>query len=183
MSIKKLQLSFLLVFVMGLGIYHQPDRTYYATQKNFIPHFNISQYSSRGPVDRIIHVEFKTSSVHKVGFSSGLSEVTAFVSMPFDFSGPLHYKWTLGQNVSVIDGTLEGDLANGIKKDTTQKVKLIVQGFDQTELRHIGFEISADKNGRRLYAEGLISSQKENSFEDIVQHVEKMKAEKAGIRK
>ena len=180
MSIKKPQLYFLIFVLVGYALYSliKPARP---IPRSFTSEINVSQYTSRGIVDRIIGLKIKTKSVRNIG--SNLTEVIAFVSMPFDFEGALQYKWTLGQNVQLVEGSLDGTTSPNFRREASKEIKIIVSGYDPKELRHIGFEVWGDKNGRRLYADGLISSQKENSFEDIVQHVEKMKAEKQGIHK
>lgn len=184
MSIKKPQFLFL-IFIAASFVVLQYLPVFFSNEKKhkgFAQPFNVSQYSSRGIVDRVIQLKIETraSANHEAPEET---EVVAFVSLPFNFSGQLQYKWTLGQNVTLVEGSLTGSSSGEFQQDTSQPFKIIVRGYDKTQLRHIGFEIWGDKNGRRIFADGLISSQKENSFEDVVQHVEKMKAEKLGIRK
>lgn len=177
MSVKKGATLFFFILILGAATYQAflPfTKTTTASVASVAKPIHISQYSGRGVVDRVIHLDFKTKDS---------KEVIAIVSMPFDFDGEIQYQWTLGENIDVIEGTLKGSLPTGLRKDHAQQIKLVVQGFDQNQLRHIGFEIWGDKNGRRIYADGLISSQQENSFENIVQNVEKIKAEKRGIQK
>lgn len=178
MSLKKSNLLLLILVgsaILGVYQYLQSPRI---VKQNFAHKFNVSQYSSRGVVDRIIQLKFKTKKLSKTK-----SEIIAFVSLPFDFEGSLQYKWTLGQNLTLVEDSLTGFSDSKFQKDKTQKIKITVNGFDPSQLRHIGFEIWGDKNGRRLFADGLISSQQENSFEDVVQNVEKIKAKKLGIPK
>lgn len=174
MSIKKIATSFFLILILGTAAYERFSPAQRISRTSFAKPMNISQYSSRGIIDRVLHLDFKLKDS---------KEVFAIVSMPFDFDGEIQYQWTLGENVTVIEGTLKGSLHAGLKKDFPQQIKITVQGFDKNQSRHIGFEIWGDKNGRRIYADGLISSQQENSFETIVQNVEKIKAEKNGIHK
>ena len=67
------------------------------------------------------------------------------------------------------------------KIDNYQKSKLIAQikvkGFTKDHLKHIRFEIFGEKSQRRLFADGIISSQQENSFEEIVKEIENYKKE------
>lgn len=177
MSLKKPQLLFLIFSIFGVFLYSNMKNSS-TNPKKFPPQIYVSQYSSRGIVDRSINL--KITSVHK---RNSTTEVVAFVSMPFDFKGKIQYKWTLGQDVHLLEGQLAGDSEADFRRSIPQQIRILVSGYGPENLRHIGFEAWADKNGRRLYAEGLISSQKENSFEDIVQHVEKLKAEKSGIKK
>lgn len=182
MSIKKHQLIFLTVALVSFGIYQFMRNSSRTSARNFVPQFNISQYSSRGAVDRIISLKIETRTLSKISDSTR-TEVIAFVSLPFDLNESVQYKWTLGQNVFLLEGALEGTSDKGFRKDIPRKIRLVVKGFTPDQLRHIGFEVWVQSHGRPLFAEGLISSQKENSFEDVVQHVEKIKAEKTGIHK
>jgi len=180
MSLKK---PYLLIFILAAFTFsiYEFFRPHPMAKKSFAPQFNISQYSSHGVVDRIVDLKINTKVIQKDG--KNVTEVVAFVSLPFDFAGQLQYKWTLGQNITLVEGALTGSSQDQFQREVPQQIKITVSGFDPSQLRHIGFEILGDKNGRRIFADGLISSQKENSFEDVVQHVEKIKAEKLGIQK
>lgn len=180
MSLKK---PYLLIFILAAFTFsiYEFLRPHPVVRKSFAPKFNISQYSSRGIIDRIVDLKIQTKSIQKN--NAAATEVVAYVSLPFDFEGQLQYKWTLGQNVTLIAGTLTGASKEKFQREEPQQIKITVSGFDRSQLRHIGFEIFGEKNGRRIFADGLISSQKENSFEDVVQHVERIKAEKLGIHK
>ena len=181
MSIKKPQFIFLIFMLLSFGLYKfaQPKTM---TRRSFAGQVNVSQFSSHGVVDRLIDLKIKTGDL-KSEHANESTNIVAHFSVPFDLSEPLHYKWTLGQNVTLTDGVLEGQLTSPPVKDQVEKIAISVKGFSADQLRHIGFEIWGERNGRRIYADGLISSQKENSFEAIVQHVEKMKNQKTGVSK
>ena len=72
--------------------------------------------------------------------------------------------------------------ANGkisqLKANKNYSLKIQVQGFSTVENRQIVLQISGNKNGRRLTADAIISSKMEDTFESIVQNVEKIKMEK-----
>ncbi len=178
MSVKKPQLIFLILLAIGFGLVKltQPKPM---VRPSFLGQVNVSQYSSQGIVDRVIQLKLRTENLTK----SGETEITANIILPFDLREELHFKWTLGQNVILQEGLLEGISPDGIKKNQIEKIKITVKGYTVDQLRHIGFEVWALHGERRLYADGLISSQQEKSFENIVQHVEKMKAQKLGISK
>lgn len=180
MSIKKPQLYFLTFVALGLFLYLYKE-TSQPIARRLAEAIPVSQYTSRGMVDRIIGLKINTKSIRKI--DSFATEIIAYVSMPFDFDGSLNYKWTLGQDVHLVQGNLTGTTESGFHREIFKEIKIIVTGYDSNFLRHIGFEVWGEKNGRRLYADGLISSQKDSSFEDIVQHVEKTKAEKLGNHK
>ncbi len=165
MSIKKPQLILIVFLLIGWSAYkllQAPDQL----RRSFATGINVSQFSSHGIVDRVINL--KISIIHADSTNDQV-EVVAEVALPFDFDGALEYKWILGQGVILKEGQLRGKTNILFTKDSVQKIKLRVNGFSPENLRHIGFEIFGTKNGRRLFAEGLISSQLEKSFEKTVQ--------------
>lgn len=134
-----------------------------------------SDFTGYGPVDRIIKLKISESEVAKDDQQPVL--IKAHFSMPFDYDEDLEYKWILSENVHLKEGPITG-IVNHLKGKSAKTVEISVTGFSSTENRQVVFQISGQKNGRRIFADGIISSQKENTFEDIVQHVEKIKSEK-----
>lgn len=163
MSIKKPQLFFYLFLIIGFSFY-QYTKPAAQKRRSFAGGINISEYSSHGVVDRVISLKIETSET-----KNSQTDVVAIVTLPFDFENELHYKWTLRQDVVLKEGLLVGTTAKNSKKEIAEKIKISVQGYSPDKLRHIGFEIYGEKNGRRIFADGLISSQKNNSFEKTVQ--------------
>ena len=181
MSIKKPQLIFITILLIGFGIYKilKPDTL---TRRSFSSQAHASEYSANGIIDRLINLKIETSNLKaKEAFNN--TEITAQVSLPFNFDDELHYKWILGQNVILKEGTLEGIVGRNFRKDQMVQVSISVQGFSAENLRHVGFEVWGKRNERRLFADGLISSQKENSFENIVQNVDRSVLKKTGVHK
>ena len=130
-----------------------------------------SQMSYRGIVQRAIGLKFKV--VQSVD-----SEITAAIELPNEYTGALLYKWTLGEGL----GAANTDLSGRIEKYEKNKVlflKIVVQGFHTDSTKHIRFEISSEKTEKRIFADGIIANNKENSFEDIVRQIEKYKKENA----
>ena len=164
MSIKKPQLILLVLFAVVFSIYQLNKVP--SVRRSFASGINVSQYSSHGIVDRIINLKIETS---RNAHTDSISEVAALISLPFDFDGELQYKWTLGQNLILKEGSLTGSTIKSFQKDKPEKIYISVEGFTPDNLRHIGFEIYGMKNNRRIFADGLISSQKEKSFEKTVQ--------------
>lgn len=164
MSVKKPQLILLVLFAVVFSIYQLNKVP--PVRHSFASGINVSQYSSHGIVDRIINLKIETYQNKQ---SDSISEVAALVSLPFDYDGELHYKWTLGQNVILKEGPLSGTTIKSFQKDKPEKIYISVEGFTPENLRHIGFEIYGTKNSRRIFADGLISSQTEKSFEKTVQ--------------
>ncbi len=181
MSIKKPQLIFLTIMLIGFGLY-QFTKPQTLIRRSFSSQPVVSEYSAHGIIDRLIDLKIETSNL-KSKDAAMKAEIMASLSLPFNFDDELHYKWTLGQNVILKEGDLEGTVGPGFQKDQVSKIKIIVQGFSAENLRHIGFEVWGKRNDRRLFADGLISSQKENSFEDIVQNVGRLKLKKTGAHK
>lgn len=171
MSIKKLIIfASFTILLLGGYILIKPALPKSSMQFPTFAGGNQSIYSNRGIVDRIVQVDldYKNSI-------NGSQEITAEISLPFDFKGQLEIKWTLGENVVLVSGLLTDTIAE-LKAGATQKIKLQVSGFTKFENRHISFEIMGQKNGRVIYGESLLASQLENTFEHIVQNVERIKA-------
>lgn len=182
MSIKKPQLILLSILFLGFGVFqYLKPRT--PIRKSFSPdNILISQFSSLGMRERIINLKIETSNLDQKD-AVLKTEVVALVSLPFDFDDQLQYKWTLGQDVSLIEGQLKGSTEKGFLKNEPQRLKISVRGYSKENLRHINLEVWGIQSGRRLYADGVISSQKEESFENTVQQVEKIRAKNRGLRK
>jgi hypothetical protein len=140
--------------------------------------FNVptSDFSGYGPVDRIINIKIKEDRIAKNDHEA--VNIKTQVSMPFDYEDGLDYKWILTQNVQLKEGNLTGQIKN-LKAGQPITVDISVTGFSSVANRQVIFQISGFKNGRRIFADGIIASKKENTFEDIVQNVEKIKAAKA----
>ncbi|MEK6628007.1 MAG: hypothetical protein AABY53_05230 [Bdellovibrionota bacterium] len=170
MSIKKWTTTFLLLFSFSLMIY-----IYYTDNKK-PPHSSRtvlqSKFSSKGVANRIIQVRLnsdeKQSNTEKV-------EISAEVSTPFDFTDKLYFKWQLGQDVILVSGELAGEI-HSLLKNEPKKIYLTVTGFSKENNHHVRFEISGTKNGKSIYGDALIASDLENTFENTVQNVEKIKA-------
>lgn len=133
-----------------------------------------SQFSSKGLIDRIIQLKLNFT---EAALNSEKVEVTADVQMPFEFNGKLYFKWKLGQDVILSEGKLTGEI-NGIKKNEIKKISIAITGFSKENNHHIGFEIYGIKNGKKIYGDALIASDLENTFENVVQNVEKIKSKK-----
>ena len=100
----------------------------------------------------------------------------AAVSLPFDFQGELKYKWIFTENIFLSDGENTGKIAN-LKANRKYPVEIKVKGFSNLENRQIVFQIWGFHKGKKIFSSGIISTNKENTFENIVQNVEKIKAE------
>lgn len=131
-----------------------------------------SEFTGKGVVDRTIQLKL---NFDKKNLNSELVEISAEVRLPFDFNDKLFFRWKLGQDVFLIDGNLNGQV-DGLLKNETKKVIITVTGFSKESNHHIGFEIYGIKNGKNIFADGLIASDLENTFENTVQNVEKIKA-------
>jgi hypothetical protein len=170
MSLKKLlAFCFLLVFILG-GTYFFHSKS--QPHENFAAGIPISQFSSKGVVDRIIDLKLSFDEVAK---NTDKSSIHVKINMPFDFNEKLHYHWKLGQGVALHSGEIDGELDH-LFKNETKEISIDVTGFSKEINHHVGFEIYGLKNGHKIYGEGLVASDLENTFESIVQNVEKIKA-------
>ncbi len=133
-----------------------------------------SQYSYMGPVERTINLKLLLS---KAKFNSS-GTIRAVVSLPYDYNFPLQYKWKLGQNVKLQDGYILTGSIPSLKKDSPVEITISVDEFQAKEARFARFEVFGTDPNKRIFSDGIISSQQESSFESIVQEVEKIHAEK-----
>lgn len=131
---------------------------------SFVPR---TEFGYRGAVDRTIQLKFNVEQ-------SDISEVSAVVQAPENYKGLLSFKWSLGDGVQLESGKLDGQIKSEKSKAILQ---IKVKNFTSEKLKHIRFEISGDQAGRRIFADGIISSQQKNSFEEIVKEIETYKKE------
>lgn len=131
-----------------------------------------SVFASKSLGDKILQVKIQHDEVQ---LNSDTSEVFVEISLPYDFSENLNYRWKIGQGVEVLAGELSGQVS-GLKANEFKKLRLTVKGFSKQENHHIGFEIYGKKNGRSIYGDALSASDLENTFENTVQNVERIKA-------
>lgn len=108
---------------------------------------------------------------------SKISFIKASISVPYNYNSPLQYKWKLGPNVTLHQGLLSGSIAS-LQKGQTVDVIISIKNFDSDENRFVRFEVFGTDPQKRIFSDGIVSSQQENSFESIVQEVEKNNAEK-----
>lgn len=154
--------------------FSKKDQIGFQSHSGLSTNFLESKFTSRGVINRIIQLRLNFNSVK---LNSEKTEIIANVNMPYDFKDKLYYKWKLSEGVVLSAGQqLEGEL-NGLLKNEHKNIKLEVTGFSQEINRQIRFEIFGLKNGQQIYADALVASNLENTFENIVQNVEKIKAE------
>ncbi|MBC7420886.1 MAG: hypothetical protein H7328_09170 [Bdellovibrio sp.] len=163
----------LIFLIISGGIYFARSKHVTTSPSGFA---NITQsiYSNRGIVDRIISIQLSSKNT-----DSETQEITAEISMPFDYAETLQYKWNLAENVVIAAGDLSGVVDN-LKASSPTKIKILVKGFVNNESRFISFEAVGQTTSRRIYGESLLASQAEKSFENIVQNVERIKASRNG---
>lgn len=131
-----------------------------------------SVFTSKGVSTRLLKVVL---NYDKVQTDSETAEVTAHVSMPFDFNNNLNFKWKLGEGVTMHEGTELG-VIQGMRAGQEVEIKITVKGFSLMQNHHIAFEVTGSYNGRNIHGQALIASDVENTFENIVQTVEQIKA-------
>ena len=131
-----------------------------------------SIFASKGMGDKVLQVNLRHDDVQ---LNSETAEVIAEISMPFSFDEKLTFRWKTGPGVQVIEGALSGEVS-GLSAGVTKILRLRVKGFSKQENHHIAFEILGKKNDRSIYGEGFTASDLENTFENTVQNVERIKA-------
>jgi len=161
MSIKYITLLFT-ISLLSIGCFEEK------TTENHSLRLHQSQFGYKGAVDRSIGLKF---FVRK----NTVSEISARVQIPSDYPGTLTYKWMLGEGVKITEGTQTGQVNSENQKEISISIK--VAGFTTPPQKFVRFEIISDNPQRRLFVDGLVSSDQENSFEQIVKEVEEYKKE------
>ncbi len=133
-----------------------------------------SQFSYMGPVERTIDLKLE---LNKAKFNHSAT-LRAVVSLPYDYNHPLQYQWKLGPHVQLQKSSQLSGTISSIKKDTPVEIMISVDQFQSDETRYVRFEIFGTAPNKRIFSDGIISSHQENSFESIVQEVEKINAKK-----
>ncbi len=151
--------------------------TFFVTRKNSLAHperrgFLESSFTSKGISNRILKVNITFDEVEK---DSDSVIVVAHVHSPFDFKSPLNFKWKLGENVILEEGLLTG-AANELLASEEQTFTIKVKGFSREQNHHIAFEIRGVQNNHQITGDALVASDLENTFENTVQNVERIKA-------
>ena len=158
----------LVVTSVGYGVYRKTSTS--VRRKPFVLQ---SIFTSKGAATRIIQIDLQYDSVKT---HSEDVEIKAFVSMPFSYSPVLHYKWKLGEGVIVTNGSLTGQITNLVKGEP-QLITLNVKGFGLESNHQVGFEVIGSQSAQKLYGDAMIASNLEDTFENTVQNVERLKAE------
>lgn len=148
---------------------------FFQKQEKSLPprhHFLQSNFTSKGVVDRTIQLKL---NFDKAESNSEKVQISADVSLPFDFNDKLFFRWKLSQDVFLVDGEITGQLV-GLKANEVRNISISVTGFSRENNHHVGFQIYGIKNGKTIFADALVASDLENTFENTVQNVEKIKA-------
>lgn len=136
---------------------------------------SISNFTGYGMIERSIKIKLTDDRRSKL--DEDPVSIHVGIEVPFDFEGPLEYKWLLGENVTLDQGLLQGQLTR-FKANRKQTLQLSVRGFSQKENRHVAFQILGLKDGRKIFADGIIASRPDSTFENTVQNVEQLRAER-----
>jgi hypothetical protein len=131
-----------------------------------------SVFTSKGTSARLIKVSLEYDNVET---DDKIAEVTAHISMPFDFVRNMNFRWKLGEGVQIVEGAPEGIL-QGLRAGEEVPVRIKVKGFSLQQNHHVGFEINGALNGKYIHGDALVASDLENTFENTVQNVERIKA-------
>jgi hypothetical protein len=139
-----------------------------APNRHGLKSISTSEFSYRGAVDRSIELKFYNDK-------SDVSSISVIAKVPENYSGDLNYKWTLGSDIKISKGELSGAVTSSQNKKIF--LQIFVKNFNSKDIKYVKFEIMGDDSGRRLFADGIVSNNKENSFEEIVKEVETYKKE------
>lgn len=108
---------------------------------------------------------------------SDISLIKAVIQVPYNYNSSFQYRWKLGSHVTLAEGSLTGFI-QPLQKGEKAEVLLKVKNFNSDDHRFVRFEVFGTDPNKRIFSDGIVSSQQESSFESIVQEVEKIHAEK-----
>ncbi|AZZ38045.1 hypothetical protein CIK05_14950 [Bdellovibrio sp. qaytius] len=134
--------------------------------KHGLSNVPLTQFTYRGVVDRTVKLKLKVEK-------GGVSKLTARIETEYDYDFPLNYEWKLGEGVQLSSGDLKGQIS-AMKKNTPLEIELDVIGFTGDIARFVRFEVLGTNPQKRVFADGVFSSQ-DKSFEKIVQEIEEYK--------
>lgn len=135
-----------------------------------------SQFIGGNPSGQAIQLSLEESSIAES--ENTPVKIKARVTLPFDFDQPLEFQWRLTEDLVLNSGSLKGTLTH-LKANIPETIEISVKGFVKKENRQVSFKITGVKNDQRISADGIVSSLKDESFENIVQNVEKIRTENA----
>lgn len=127
----------------------------------------VSAYTYKGLVEKTIQLKFKS-------FGTSPTTIIAEVEIPYNYQYPLTYEWKLGDQVKLSSGQIKGEVAL-LQQNKKIEISIDVTGFKSDATRFIRFEIMGTNSQRKIYADGIYSSDITSSFESIVQEVENYK--------
>lgn len=161
-------INYFIILISLLSLSSCPEKT--DLSKHGMKSIPISEFGYRGPVQRTIDLKFDLDKGSE-------TMIQAVVSVPYANQIPHRFEWRLGEGVELIQGDLKGTVLFD-QSEKKQKIKIIIKGFDEKNIRRfVRFEIFGEQQSRPTFADGIVSSDQENSFEKIVQEVENYKKE------
>lgn len=169
MPIKKYFLLVLPFFLLAVGCFDKKKSTPVLSKKNM----SYFEHTGRGEKNNI-NVSYHFD---QVALDSEQVEVSTEIALPPNFKGKVYFKWMLAEGVKLAEGSLSGNFDDKLISGDTKKISIKVTGFSKEANHHISFEVYGSDRGQSLSTRILLASDRQNTFEDIVQHVEKIKAE------
>jgi len=143
-----------------------------SNQNHGLSFYNKSSFSYMGLVERSIKLKFQTHQ-------DDISVITAVIETEFDYNYPINYQWRLGEFLQPENSQELSGQISSLQKNQPVKIKLNVKGFNiDAVARFVRFEAFGTNPKHRIFTDGVVSSQKNNSFENIVQEVELYKKQK-----
>ena len=139
------------------------------------PPLRLSSFANGGPTQKLFNIKLDYTPADND--QNQVVEITAKIKVPFNYHFPVSYSWKLSPDVKLISGPLNGEISSGVSANEEVAVKIQVSGFTKTINRHIWFEAKSVAQGHALYSEVMAASDMENTFENVVQNVERIKAQ------
>lgn len=134
-----------------------------------------SEFSRLGADKKLLSIKFY---VDKPSNKDNSTQILARVTPVLPMKETLNFSWKMvDPSLEVLKGATAGEVSVDNNKKHYDFV-LVVRNFHSEKLKHIRFEVRGKTSAQLAFAEGIISNQKHNSFEEIVREVETFNAEK-----
>ncbi len=134
------------------------------------PSRGIAQSTSHLPYERVkmrvpISIDLSSTAIPESGETE--VQVDAIISAQSEFSGDLQYEWILPSDVRILNGNMT-DTIQKFSFGNTQKISIVVTGFNKEFMKHISLMAHYQVNGSKMGYSAVLPSQQDQTLEHIV---------------
>lgn len=115
-----------------------------------------------------LYYDVKIDADHISQTDHDSSQIQIFLTAKRSFDTGLKYQWSLPQDVTVVSGSMNGELG-AFSENQTKSFMLELKNFSKQQKKYLIFQISGQLEQRPAKQDLLISSRIEDSFEHQIQ--------------